>query len=64
MSSFEQKVEEPDPKYQYMLVAAEPYETVAFKIPNTELDFNEGKHFEAWDKESRKYTLQIAFKKK
>lgn len=64
MSSFEQRVEEPDPKYQYMLVAAEPYETVAFKIPNMELDFNEGKHFEAWDKESRKYTLQIAFKKK
>ena len=47
-----------------MLVAAEPYETVAFKIPNLDLDFNEGKHFEAWDKESRKYTLQIAFKKK
>lgn len=57
MSSFEQKVEKPDPKYQYMLVAAEPYETVGFKIPNLDIDFNEGKHFEAWDKDARKYTL-------
>ena len=40
-----------------MLVAAEPYETVGFKIPNIEIDFSEGKHFEAWDKVSRKYTL-------
>ena len=49
MSSFEQKVEKPDPAYQYMVVAAEPYETVAFKIPNLPVDFAEGKHFEAWD---------------
>ena len=45
-----------------MLVAAEPYETVGFKIPNLEIDFNEGKHFEAWDKDARKYTLQLSFK--
>ena len=64
MSSFEQKVEKADPRYQYMLVAAEPYETVGFKIPNLEIDFGEGKHFEAWDKEARKYTLQLAFKQK
>ena len=64
MSSFEQKVEKPDPNYQYMLVAAEPYETVAFKIPNLQIDFGEGKHFEAWDKGTRKYSLQLSFKAK
>ena len=46
-----------DEKYQYLLFAADPYETVAFKIPNMEIDFSEGKYFDAWDKEKRKYTL-------
>ena len=27
-----QKVEAPDKNWQYMLVAAEPYETIAFKV--------------------------------
>ena len=62
MSSYEQKVEQPDDKYQYLCFAAEPYETIAFKIPNLEIDFTEGKYFDAWDKEKRKYTLQIFFK--
>jgi splicing factor 3A subunit 2 len=42
-------------------VAAEPYETVAFKIPNIEIDFGTGKFFESWDKEQKKYTLQLFF---
>ena len=45
-----------------MLFAADPYETIAFKIPNLEIDFSEGKYFDAWDKDKRKYTLQIFFK--
>lgn len=32
MSAFEQKVEQPDKNYQYLLFACEPYETVAFKV--------------------------------
>lgn len=36
MSAYEQKVEAPEPNFQYLLFAAEPYETVAFKIPNME----------------------------
>ena len=64
MSSFEQKVEQPDPKWQYLLVAAEPYETVAFKVPNQEVDFSNGRHFEAWDRDQRKYSLQLFFKEK
>jgi len=34
-----------------LLFAAEPYETVAFKIPNMEIDYSEGKYFDAWDKD-------------
>jgi len=32
MSAYEQKVEPPDRKWQYLLFAAEPYETIAFKV--------------------------------
>ncbi len=64
MSAYEQKVEQPDDKYQYLLFAADPYETIAFKIPNLEVDYSEGKYFDAWDKDQRKYTLQLFFKDK
>ena len=32
MSAYEQKVEQPDKNFQYLLFACEPYETVAFKV--------------------------------
>ena len=32
VSAYEQKVEPPDRKWQYLLFAAEPYETIAFKV--------------------------------
>lgn len=34
MSAFEQKVDPPDPRFQYVVFAAQPYNTVAFRIPN------------------------------
>ena len=34
MSAYEQRQEPADKNYQYILVAAAPYETVAFKVPN------------------------------
>lgn len=34
MSAYEQKIEPPDRKWQYLLFAAEPYETIAFKVRN------------------------------
>ena len=61
MSPYEQRVEKPNSKYQYLLVAAEPYETIGFKIPNIQIDFSEGRYFEAWDKEQKRYTLQLSF---
>ena len=61
MSAFEQRVEKPNSKFQHLLVAAEPYETIAFKIPNIEIDFGVGKYFESWDKDLKRYTLQLFF---
>lgn len=38
MSAYEQRMEPPDRKWQYLLFAAEPYETIAFKVPSREVD--------------------------
>jgi len=66
MSAFEQKVENVDKNYQYLLFAAEPYETIAFKIPNKEIerDPSTGKFYYNWDQAKRLFTLQIYFKEK
>lgn len=61
MSAFEQKREKPNGKYQYLLFAAEPYETVAFRIPNQPIDKDEGKFYTNWDKNSLNFTLQLYF---
>ena len=64
MSSYEQKQEHADDRFQYLLVAAEPYETVGFKIPNLEIDFTEGRHYTHWDDTNHKYSLQLTFRGK
>ncbi|WFD36595.1 CWF complex protein sap62 [Malassezia cuniculi] len=38
MSSFEQRIEQPDPQWQYLVVAAEPYESIGFRLPSREID--------------------------
>ena len=38
MSAFEQRKEACDRKYQFLLFAAEPYEVIAFKVPNMEIE--------------------------
>lgn len=67
MSAFEQKVEKPDENYQYLLFAAEPYETIAFKIPNREIerdtnDKTKGRFYTKWDDTNKLFTLQVHFK--
>ncbi|PSN72764.1 putative splicing factor 3A subunit 2 [Corynespora cassiicola Philippines] len=62
MSAYEQKVEEADPNYQYMIVAAEPYETVAVKLQNREIDRREGKFWTWYDEDQKEYWIQILFK--
>ncbi len=41
MSAYEQKKEAWDKAYQYLLFAADPYEVIAFKIPNIDVDRSE-----------------------
>lgn len=64
MSSFEQRIEPNDKKYQYLLFAAEPYEIIAFKVPSTEIDKSTPKFFSHWDPDSKMFTLQLYFKTK
>ncbi|KAF4122530.1 splicing factor 3A subunit 2 [Geosmithia morbida] len=61
MNAFTQRVEDPDRNYQYLLVAAEPYETVAFKIPARELDKRDDRQFDFWDPDAKEYWIQIMF---
>ncbi|KAB7493860.1 Splicing factor 3A subunit 2 [Armadillidium nasatum] len=62
MSAYEQKVEPPDRKWQYLLFSAEPYETIAFKVPSREVDKTENKFWTLWNKETKQFFLQFAFK--
>jgi splicing factor 3A subunit 2 len=62
MSAYEQKIEPPDKKWQYLLFACEPYETISFKIPSREVDKSERKFWTYWNKETKQFFLQFAFK--
>lgn len=60
MSSFEQRIEAPSKAHQYLLIAAEPYETIAFKIQSKDIDTHQTiSHF---DTDTKLYALQIMFK--
>ena len=62
MSAFEQRVEvPPDRRYQFLLFAAEPYETVAFKIPNEPIDKGENRFVTYWDDETKKFIVTLYF---
>ena len=62
MSAYEQKVEPPDRKWQYLLFAAEPYETIAFKVPSREVDKSETRFWSHWNRETKEFFLQFSFK--
>lgn len=61
MSAYEQRVEPPDKQYQYLLFACDPYETIAFKIPNHDIDKSPDRFFTNWDHTSKKFTLSLMF---
>jgi len=52
MSTWEPKVETPNKRFQYLIMAAEPYEIVAFKIQSREVDRRDGKLWTIWDRTS------------
>lgn len=77
MSSFEQRQEPADRAFQYLLVAAEPYETIAFKIQSREIAQQDGlltaslpgsrarpepPTWSHWDPDSRSFTVQVMFR--
>ncbi len=63
MSAFEQKVEDPpDRDYQYLLIAAEPYETCGFKLQSREVDRREGRYWTWWDADAKEFWCQVLFK--
>jgi len=62
MSAYEQKIEPPDKRWQYLLFAAEPYETIAFKLPSREVDKSETKFWTLWNRETKQFFLQFAFR--
>ena len=61
MSCFEQRREAPDRAWQYVLFAAEPYETIAFKVPNAEVERGDD-FFVHWDSDARVFSVQLPFK--
>lgn len=61
MNAFTQHVEQPDKNFQYLLVAAEPYETVGFKVPARELDKREDRQFSFWDPDTKDFWIQVMF---
>ena len=63
MSAFEQKVEDPpDKDFQYMLVAAEPYETCGFKLQAREVDRTNDRFWTWWDADLKEFWVQVMFK--
>ncbi|KAI9700183.1 MAG: hypothetical protein M1820_006851 [Bogoriella megaspora] len=62
MSAYEQKVEEPDKRFQYLVVAAEPYNNSGFKIQAREVDRREGKYWEWFDGDSKVFWIYVPFK--
>jgi splicing factor 3A subunit 2 len=62
MSAYEQRVEPPNDKFQYILFGAEPYEVISFKIPNVDIEKGTDKFFTHWDEDTFTFTLQMYFK--
>jgi splicing factor 3A subunit 2 len=62
VSAYEQRTETPDPAFQYLVFAADPYETVAFKLSSLAVDRGDDKVFSHWDAARKVFTLQVFFR--
>ena len=61
LSAYEQSVEMPDAKFQYLVFACDLYENVAFKIPNELIDKEAGNIYFDFDETSKKTTLKFSY---
>ena len=63
MSSFEQKAEPADRAFQYLVIAAEPYETIAFRLPSQELcldkEDSDSHYLVHWDPRTKHYSIPV-----
>ena len=60
MSCFEQRVEPVDKNFRYLLFAAEPYETISFKIPSWEIERDVHKQnllYTNWNRDTLRFTV-------
>lgn len=62
MNAYEQTVEDRDPNFQFFVVAAEPYETIAIKLQAREIDRSESKFWTWFDEDSKEFWCQFLFK--
>jgi splicing factor 3A subunit 2 len=53
--------EEPDSKYQYLIISAEPYDNIGFKIPNEKIDTSGNSLWNYWDPDTKEYCLQFFY---
>ncbi|AIB09862.1 mRNA splicing factor 3A subunit 2 (nucleomorph) [Lotharella oceanica] len=60
ISTFEQKIEEKDNNYKFLLVGCPNYKTIAFKIPNLHINFKSNYCFCYWHQGRRKFLLSLA----
>ena len=61
MNAFEQKMEDPDNKYLYLLFAADPYDTICFKIPNKEIENRKAGLSQTWDRARKVYNVKVVY---
>ncbi|KIM92085.1 hypothetical protein PILCRDRAFT_57523 [Piloderma croceum F 1598] len=66
MSAWEQRKEMPNKAYQYLIVATEPYKTIAFHIPAREIEDESDEtrywNWSHWDPDTKQYSFQFMFR--
>ena len=62
LSAYEQHAETPDNNFMWLVVAAEPYKSVAFKLPRKDVDASSDKTVEFFEPDNKNYWLQVLFK--
>lgn len=62
LSAYWQKINPPDRCWQYLLMAAVPYDTIAFKVLSREIDKAKGNFCTHWYWKTKPFFLHFHFK--
>jgi splicing factor 3A subunit 2 len=60
LGAFEQKIEGPDKDFQYLVIAADPYNSIAIKLHTREVDRDSV--WSHWDSDSKEFFLQFHYR--